>query len=164
MWNSQFNKLIALAMTHKKQASLLDIYKYINITKEQTSYILQLLWRDLTSSYDIVGTYFTSSSSVENTFVTPCIFKTKLFQCHGLKTSLLVCDGAAAHMSTIKDSHDHSGAYSIQKEGDQYKFEVTPWVTNPFNPPYKIFWVICPIHQVYECMLYDDLLLYLPFS
>ena len=151
MWNSRSNKLIGLAMTHKEQASLLDIYKYINNTEEQTSYILQFLWRDLTSSYDIVGPYFTSSSSVENTFVTSCIFETiKLFQCHDLKTSLLICDGAAANMSTIKASHNHSGAYGVQKEGDQYKFEVTPWMTNPFNPPHKIFWVICPTHQVCE--------------
>ena len=151
MWNSRNNQLMGLAMTHQEQASLLDIYKYINNTQgiEQTSYMLQFLWRDLTSSYDIVGPYFTSSSSVKNTFVTSCIFETiSLFQCHGLKTSLLVCDGAAANMSTIKASHGHSGAYGVQKEGDQYKFEVTPWLINPFNPPNKIFWLICPTHQV----------------
>ena len=41
MWNSRSNKLIGLAMSHKEQASLLNIYKYINNTEEQTSYILQ---------------------------------------------------------------------------------------------------------------------------
>ena len=107
MWNSRNNQLMGLAMTHQEQASLLDIYKYINNTQgiEQTSYMLQFLWRDLTSSYDIVGPYFTSSSSVENTFVTSCIFETiSLFQCHGLKTSLLVCDGAAANMNEYHQS------------------------------------------------------------
>ena len=143
--NSRNNQLMGLTMTHQEQASLLDIYKYINNTQgiEQTSYMLQFLWHDLTSSCDIVGLYFTSSLSVENTFVTSCIFETiSLFQCHGLETSLLGCDGAAANMSTI------TGAYNIQKEGDQYKFEVTPWLINPFNPPNKIFWLICPTHQV----------------
>ena len=63
MWNSRNNQLMGLVMTHQEQALLLDIYKYIDNTKgtEQTSYMLQFLWRDLTSSYDIVGPYFTSS-------------------------------------------------------------------------------------------------------
>ena len=148
-------------MTHQEQASLLDIYKYINNTKgtEHTSYTLQFLWRDLMSSYDIAGPYFTSSSSVENTFITSCIFETiSLFQSNGLKTSLLVCDGAADNLSTIKASHGCSRAYAIRKEGDQYKFEVTPWFINPFNPLNKIYWLICPTHQicvhVFGCMVY----------
>ena len=32
MWNSRNNQLMGLAMTHQEQASLLDIYKYINNT------------------------------------------------------------------------------------------------------------------------------------
>lgn len=154
MWNSRNHQLMGLAMTHKDLASLQDIYKYINSPQgaQQTSYILQFLWRDLTSSFDIVGPYFTSSSSIENTFVMACIFETiKLLQCHGLKTSLLVCDGAASNMSTIKATHGHSGAYGNLKTSSD-KFEITPWMVNPFNPPNKIFWVICPTHQV--CILY----------
>jgi len=55
--------------------------------KKQTSYILQFLWRDLTSEFDIVGPYFTSSSTVESKFVLACVFETvKLFQFHGLMT------------------------------------------------------------------------------
>ena len=150
MWNSQNQKLMGLAMTHDEQASLLDIYKYINHSQaEQTSYILQFIWRDLTSSYDIIGPYYTSAGSVENTSVASCVFETiKLFQCHGQKTSLLVCDGAASNLSTIKATHGHSGAYGFQKSDCDYKFEVRSWMMNPFNPPHKIYWVICPTHQV----------------
>ena len=116
MWNSRNNQLMGLVMTHQEQALLLDICKYIDNTKgtQQTLYMLQFLWCDLTSSYDIVGPYFTSSSSVENTFITSCIFETiSIFQSHGLKTSLLACDGAAANLSTIKASHGCSGVYGI---------------------------------------------------
>jgi len=152
IWNSRSQKLMGLAMTHDKQASLLDIYKYINSSQasQQTSYILQFLWRDLTSSYDIVGPYYTSAASVENTFIASCVFETiKLFQCHGLKTSLLVCDGAASNLSTIKATHSHSGAYGIKKEVCEDKFDIKPWMMNPYNPPHKIYWMICPTHQVY---------------
>ena len=57
---------------------------------KQTSYILQFLWRDLTSDFDIVGLYFISESK----FVLACVLE--LFQSHGLKTSLLECHGGSS--------------------------------------------------------------------
>ena len=48
-----------LAMTNKDMSSLTDIYQLLQNPKStaQTSYILQFLWSDLTSSYNIVGPY-----------------------------------------------------------------------------------------------------------
>lgn len=148
VWNSRSHQLMGLAMNSKDLASLNDIYKVLKCPEvHQTSYIVQFLWRDLTSCYDIVGPYFTSSSTVESKFVVACVFETiKLFQFHGLKTSLLVCDGGSANIATIKASHGCNGAYSITDESDPYKVE--PWMINPFNPPNKLFWLICPSHQV----------------
>ena len=149
MWNSRNHQLMGLAMNPKDMASLNDIYKILKDPEaNQTSYILQFLWRDLTSCYDIVGPYFTSASTVESKFVSACVFETiKLFQHHGLKTSLLVCDGGSANIATIKASHGCSGAYSL-KEDQSDKYEIEPWMINPFNPPNKLFWLICPSHQV----------------
>ena len=115
--------------------------------------MLQFLWRDLTSSYDIVGPYFTSAQSVDMNFLITCIFGTvKLFQIHGLKTSLLVSDGASSNLATIKATHGHIGAYSNHKSA-QDQFEITPWMLNPFHPPDKIYWMVCPTHQVYtQCI------------
>jgi len=55
-------------MTNKDMSSLNDIYQ---VLKEpgQTSYILQLLWQDLTNNYDIVGPYFTLKESVDAQFI-----------------------------------------------------------------------------------------------
>ena len=62
----------------------------------------------------------------------------KLFQFHGIKTSLLVCDGGSPNVSVIKESHGHSGAYSvIQSDDDILKVEA--WMVNPFNPPHRFF-------------------------
>ena len=56
--------------------------------------------------------YLTSSSSVESKFVLACVLDTdKLFQLHGLKTSLLVCDDGSSNIATIKASHGQHGAY-----------------------------------------------------
>ena len=61
-------------MTSNDQASLHDIYQFLSEDKDlQTSYILQFLWRDLTSSFDIVGPYYTASGSLESKFVLACV-------------------------------------------------------------------------------------------
>ena len=149
MWNSRSHQLMGLAMTTKNLAALNDIYSLLqSSTSKQTSYILQFLWRDLTSEFDIVGPYFTCSSSVEGKFMLACVLETvKLFQLHGLKTSVLVCDGSSSNVATIKASHGCHSAYSTS-EDDTDKYEVEPWMLNPYNPPHKIFWPICPSHQV----------------
>ena len=77
LWNSRNNALMGLAMSSKDQASLTDVYKVLRDPDScsQTLYILQFLWRDLTSEYDIVGPYFTSSSTVDAKFVISCVLK-----------------------------------------------------------------------------------------
>ena len=174
MWNSKSQRLIGLAMTSDDQASLLDIYQFLNEDGAgtlQTSYILQFLWRDLTSSFDIVGPYYTSDKSLESKFVLACVYETiKLFHMHGLKTTVLVCDGASSNLAVVKATHGHSGVYrsipsiilmlilllfiSTEPDSqDQDPFEIKPWMINPFDPPSPIFWIICPTHQVYSIQL-----------
>lgn len=49
LWNSRSQKIVGLSMSHSEQASLADIYQLLKESHaEQTSYILQFLWRDLT--------------------------------------------------------------------------------------------------------------------
>ena len=58
VWNSRNQKLSGLAMKHNDLLSLNYVYQMLqqpHQTPKQTSYILQFLWRDLTSSYDIVS-------------------------------------------------------------------------------------------------------------
>ena len=95
IWNSRSQTLSGLAMTSKDLSSLNDVYCILEQpdSPKQTSYILQFLWQDLTSNYDIVGPYFTCSELLDGKFIYVCIFETlRLFQAHGLKTSLLVCN------------------------------------------------------------------------
>ena len=140
MWNSRNNKLMGLAMTSRELTSLNDVYTLLQSSESsnQTSYILQFLWRDLTSEFDVVGPYFTSANSVDAKFVLACILETvKLFQLHNLKTSILVCDGGSANVAAIKASHGYHGAYSVKTcdDGEEDAYSVEPWMLNPFNPP-----------------------------
>lgn len=57
-------------MDHDELSSLSDIYSCTDgKCPEQMSYILQFLWQDLTSHFDIVGPFFTSSSTMESKFI-----------------------------------------------------------------------------------------------
>jgi len=148
VWNFRNQKLSGLAMTEGDLSSLNDIYRILKEPQapKQTSYILQFLWRDLTSSYDIVGP---CSESVDGNYILACMLETvKLFQMHGLKTSLLVCDGCPANLTTIKATHGCSGAYSVSSDATEDIFKVEPWMINPYCPPALIYWMICPTHQV----------------
>ena len=165
MWNSKDHRIVGLAMTEKEQASLHDVFQNYSEDHrvQQTSYILQFLWRDLTSSFDIIGPYFTSDETMTAKKTYACVMETvKIFQVHinnilklnndlfiqviGLKTSLLICDGASSNLTTLKATHGHSGMYGISDTSDPYR--VQPWFINPYNPPNHIYWLICPSHQV----------------
>ena len=58
-------------MTEEAQASLHDVFQLFDKDHhtKQTSYILQFLWRDLTSSFDIVGPHYTSNDSKSRLFL-----------------------------------------------------------------------------------------------
>ena len=78
MWNSRSRTIVGLAMDAEDQASLHDVYQLFQKEKavEQTACIMQFLWRDLTSSYDIVGPYFTSSETFSAKFILACVLET----------------------------------------------------------------------------------------
>ena len=99
MWNSRSQRLIGLSMSHREMSSLADIY--LSLKEDQAHYILQFLWRDLTSDFYIIGPYFTSTKTMDSKFILSCVLETiKLFHLHGLSTSLLLCDGASTYHQT----------------------------------------------------------------
>ena len=70
IWNSRSHQLIGPAMSREELASLNDVYRFLedDDKTKQTSYILQFLWRDLTSPFDVVGPYFTSLDPLESMY------------------------------------------------------------------------------------------------
>ena len=141
MWNSRSQCLIGLSMSHTELESLSDIYQAVDGNlAQQTSYILQFLWRDLSSHFDIIGPYFTSSKTMDSKFILACVLETiKLFQVHRLTTLLLVCDGASTNLTTIKATHGCSGAYPIIKG--------TVFVVYMYACPCEC---VC-VHVIYTC-------------
>ena len=84
-------------------------------------------------------------------FILACVLETlRLFQTYGFETSILLCDGTAANLTLIKATMGVLGAFGV-KQGKEDPHLVEPFFINPFNPPNKIFWIICPSHQVRIC-------------
>lgn len=130
-------------MSPDELPTLCDVYQCVqaDCKTNQTSYILQFLWRDLTSTFDIVGPYFTSSGPLEAKFILSCVLEAvKVFHLYGFHTCALVCDAAASNVSVIKLTTGTDGAYGDRK--------VEPFFQNPFDPTRMIYWIICPCHQV----------------
>ena len=65
-------------MTHDDMANLFNVYQTLDpdAATQSTTYILQFLWRDLTSSNDVVGPYYTSKGAFESKFIIGVVMKT----------------------------------------------------------------------------------------
>lgn len=123
MWNSKNHQIYGLALTHNELASLYDVYQTLdpqqNISPAQN--ILQFLWSDLTSSFDVIGPYYATA--------------------HGFHVSGVVCDSASANLTTVM-------LITMAKRGPyQQPYDIQPWFTNPYRPQANVHFIICPSHQ-----------------
>lgn len=57
-----------------------DVYQGLREEEkcQKTSYVIQFLWRDLSSSFDVVGPYYTCPSSMETQFLHSIVTRTML--------------------------------------------------------------------------------------
>ena len=85
-------------MTAEDMVSLHDVYVELKApTAVKASYIMQFLWRDLTSDFDVIGPYFSSGKGLECKFIMSCLMTTiQAFHIYGFNTNAVVCDGASA--------------------------------------------------------------------
>ena len=60
-------------MTHDELASLCDVYTTLkpDYRKERTNIVLQTLWRDLTSDFDVIGPHYTSDGPFQHQAYVP---------------------------------------------------------------------------------------------
>ena len=100
----------SLAMTNDEMRTLQDVYCAISTDSktQRTSYVLQTLWHDLTSEYDIIGPYYTSASTLKSKFLLPCVMDA-IYQ---------------FHMFNFRDNTYHMWWSHAQS------FDVNPLITN----------------------------------
>ena len=143
MMNCKNSEIIGYSLTSEELSNLHDIYDQLNTDEgnKKTTYILQFIWRDLTSSFDVIGPYFNLSGSVEARFLHSMVTKTMLvLHQFGFHVRALVCDGASSNLSLLKVM------CNLENQSDCCE---TPWFISPFDEE-KTFAIICPSHQVYK--------------
>lgn len=134
-------------MSSDEFISLHDVYEGLleDDKCQKTSYIVQFLRRDLTSSFDVVGPYFTSSSSLEMHSLHAMVVRSMLvFSQFGFHVRALLCDGASSNLSLIK--------LFCGYVNDEVKDIETPWFQSPFDGN-NVYLLVCPSHQVIINML-----------
>ena len=127
-------------MSSSDMASLHDVYEGIDGEEEcrKTEYILQFIWRDLTSNYDVIGPYFTLAGSIDAQQLHSFVMKSLLvFNQYKFRVRGLVCDGASSNLSLLKQLCSHTKDANV----------ISPSFVSPFDGQ-KVYLIICPSHQV----------------
>lgn len=154
--NMKNEKFLGLAMNEEEMHNLHDIFQTLQSTDPvPAEYILQFLWRDITSSYDIIGPYFSLKATIDHPVVVETLMETmRALSNLGLKTACVVCDGASSNLAAIKlITCGQKGAYGVSTDAFD-KHRVQPCFRNPFDPEIDTFFVICPSHQVCSLLTY----------
>lgn len=150
LWNSRSHEVYGLAMTDDDMISLCDVFAELNGKKtERTEYVLQFIWRDMSSTFDVYGPYFTTHSSLDAKFTLACVLDTlRLLHDFGFKTCALICDGAATNLAVIKSMMGVRGAFGMKSESTPDRHAIDSSIPHPFWRHKKLFLIVCPAHQL----------------
>jgi hypothetical protein len=135
-------------MTTDHLRSLHDVFRGLDddFRTKKTTYVLQFMWRDLMSSFDTIGPYFTAEGSIETKFLVSCLFESMfVFETYGFRVYGLVCDGASCNLSLLKHLCGTSGQYGTDE--DEGVTNVPSSFLNPYSG-HSVHLIICPSHQV----------------
>jgi len=153
-WNLKGGGITGFTMAEDELPTLHDVYSSaIQSGCQKASYIVQFLWRDLTSSYDMIGPYFPVPNSIDSNilqeFFMQCL---KELSAYGFRVSIVLCDGASSNLTLLKMLCGHPRAalpVNDDAEDLSVKYFADMSFTNPEDPSSNpVFAMICPSHQV----------------
>jgi len=155
-WNLKGGGISGFTLSEDEVQSLHDVYSAAaNVSSaKKAKYILKLfLWRDLTSSYDLIGPYFPVENSIDsNTLQELFVITLKALSSYGFRVSIVLCDGASSNLTLLKMlcGYPKAALETNTTASDlQSRYKVNASFINPEdrhgNP---IFVMICPSHQV----------------
>lgn len=152
VWNSMNGTIRGYAMSSEELPWLRDVHMSVggDYDQQKTSYILQFLWRDLTSKFHVIGPYFTCANSWDHKFLLECVMRTiQAFTLYDFHVRILVCDKASSNLALIKLLCGHKHEQLPLANGDD-PFSVSAFFDNPYedSKDKRVFAVICPSHQL----------------
>lgn len=153
-WNLKGGGITGFSMAEDELCTLHDVFSSaIQSGCQKASYIVQFLWRNLTSSYDMIGPYFPVPNSIYSNilqeFFMQCL---KEFSAFGFRVSIVLCDGASSNLTLLKMLSGYPRAVlplNADAEDLSEKYFADMSFTNPEDPSsIPVFAMICPSHQV----------------
>ena len=152
VWNSMNSTIRDYAMSPEELPWLHDVFMSVSedFDQQKTSYILQFLWRDLMSKFDVIGPYFTCASSWDYKFLLECVMRTiQAFTLYNFHVRVLVCDGASSNLALIKLLCGYKHEQLPLADGED-PFAVSASFVNPYedDDDQRVCVVIFPSHQV----------------
>ena len=126
-------------MTQNDLISLSDVYEELCEDKlKKTTYILQFLWWDVSSKFDLIGPYFTSESGLDARFTIACLFEVlRALECVGFNVIGLVCDVASSNLTVLK-----------KLWGSIWSWFILCWSFLGHSTDTVVWYIACPSHQV----------------
>ena len=103
-WNLKGAGITGYSVSEDELKVLHDVYgTAVQPGSQKASYIVQFLWRDLTSGFDLIGPYFPIESSMTSSVLQELIMLClKALTSYGFKVSILLCDGASSNLTVLK--------------------------------------------------------------
>lgn len=123
-------------------SNLHDVYEGLDVNEkcQKTVYILQFLWRDISSDFDLIGPYFDCASTMEAQYIHGMITRTMLaLSQFRFRVRALLCDGGSNNLSVLKLLCGYKN-----NEGTDI---AAPSFKSPFDGG-TVFLIVCPSHQV----------------
>ena len=142
-------------MTHEQLATQADVYEELKEGQsEKTTYILQFMWRDISSKYDVIGHYFTSSSGLDAWLTAACLYEIMgAMESVEFRVKALVC--ASWNLSLVKKLCGFDGQFGhddSESPDSEDCYRVPCSFKNLFSD--RVVWIIiCPSHQVCASIL-----------
>ncbi len=153
-WNSKSREIYGLAASKEEFRSLHDIFlqEPATLADQPGEYVLQFVFRDLTSNFDILGPFWYSPQTMCTQFLYSCVHESlRTFHAFGFDVSVVVCDGASYNLTLLKKLCGNcTGPFGVGKWNcdPEDEFSVPVSFVNPFCPGEKIFVMPCPTHAL----------------
>lgn len=165
-WNLKGAGITGYSVSEDELKVLHDVYSTaVQPGSQKASYIVQFLWRDLTSGFDLIGPYFPIESSMTSSVLQELIMLClKALTSYGFKVSILLCDGASSNLTVLKLlSGNPKAQFPINADAEtlRERYNVEASFINPEDPHGNpIFLMICPSHQVLEDVINRPISIY----
>ena len=103
-WNLKGAGITGYSISRDELKVLHDVYgTAVQPGSQKASCIVQFLWWDLTSGFDLIGPYFPIESSLTSTVLQELIMLClKALTGYGFKVSVLLCDEASSNLKVLK--------------------------------------------------------------